>query len=56
MDYQQERAVTTSIGLEPSKLDALKRIALEKGYKSRNDLISSILTNWIEKENRKRGN
>ena len=53
MDYQ-ERTVTTSISLEPSKLDALKRLALEKGYKSRNDLIASILNNWLEKQSKKR--
>lgn len=55
MDYQ-ERAVTTSISYLPSKLDAIKRLALEKGYKSRNDLIASILDKWLEKENKKRGN
>ena len=36
------------------KLDALKRLALEKGYKSRNDLIASILNNWLEKQSKKR--
>lgn len=54
MNYEKERPVSTSISLEPSKLNDLKRLAFEKSYKSRNDLIASILTNWLEKENKKR--
>ena len=46
----KERTVVTSISLEPSKIDFLKRKAFEGGYKSRNDLIYSILTNWTQTE------
>lgn len=47
---QEERPVVTSITLQPSKLKRLAFKALEKGYNSRNELISSILTNWLETE------
>lgn len=50
MNCNKERPVTTSIGLENSKLQEIKRISIEKGYKSRNELIYEILTNWLEKE------
>ena len=45
-----ERLVSTSISLEPSKLNKLREIALQKGNKSRNELIYKILTNWLEEE------
>ena len=45
----KERPVPTSIYLLPSKIDELKKIAFEQGYNSRNELISDILTKWLEK-------
>ena len=50
----KERPVTTSISLEPSKLDRLMQKAFEKGYTSRNNLISFILTDWLEKDDKKK--
>lgn len=50
----RERPVTTSISLEPSKLDNLDTKATEKGFNSRNSLIAFILTDWLEKENKKK--
>lgn len=49
----KERPVTTSISLEQSKLDEIKRRAFEKGCTSRNDLIYQILTNWLEKDSKR---
>jgi len=49
----KERPVTTSISLEQSKLDEIKRRAFARGCSSRNDLIYQILTNWLEKDSKK---
>ena len=48
-----ERAVSTSISLTPTQIDELKKIALENGYNSRNELIAKILTNWLEEKSKK---
>jgi metal-responsive CopG/Arc/MetJ family transcriptional regulator len=45
----KERLTTTSIGLEPSKIDDLDRIAIQNGFRSRNQLIVKILTDFIKK-------
>lgn len=45
-----ERAVSTSISLEPSKMKYLAIKAIEKGYSSRNNLIYNILTDWVKKD------
>lgn len=50
----EERPVATSIYLENSKLQKFSMIALEKGYRSRNALIAVILTNWLEKDQKKK--
>lgn len=49
----KERPVCSSIYLENSKFQELSKIALERGYRSRNELIAVILTNWLEKDQRK---
>lgn len=49
-----ERPVTTSIYLEQSKLDKYAYIALRQKFNSRNSLIASVLSDWLddyEKEN-----
>lgn len=50
----RERPVTTSISLEPSKLDALDIKADEKGFNSRNSLIANILTEWLKKNTKEK--
>lgn len=48
----KERPVSTSISLEDSKLNELSMRAFELGYRSRNQLIYVILTDWL-KNNKK---
>lgn len=53
----EERPVTTSISLAQSKLDGYTTAAFELKYKSRNNLISKVLTDWLvqyEEQKKKR--
>ena len=49
----KERPTAASMYLLPSKLDKLTAKAFEKGYRSRNELIDHILTDWLKKEEKK---
>lgn len=50
---QDEKPITTSISILPSHNKFLKLKAIEKGYRSRNDLIAFVLCEWIEKEQKR---
>ena len=51
---KNERLVSTSISILPSMLDKLDLIAYEKKLPSRSSLIAQILSDWLEKQNKKR--
>lgn len=51
----KERTVSTSISLEQTKLDWYVSLAPEYGCSSRNNLIYTVLTNWLVKQLKKRG-
>ena len=44
----KDRPVTTSVSILSSDLDKLEKIAINEGFRSRNQLIMNIVSSWLK--------
>lgn len=47
-DKMKDRPVTTSVSILSSDLDKLEKIAINEGFRSRNQLIMNIVSSWLK--------
>lgn len=52
----KDRPVTTSVSVMGSDLDYIEKHAEQKGYRSRNQLIAKILSDFVKNEKAKNQN